>query len=330
MLIIIIILYISSSSSFIGCEIVEKKISNKNNNDQWILVDDFNFNNFINNVDNPKKFWYYNQDWLVDDEPENLCMGMNIYQYSCHRKENVRVNKKGHLEIVANINEHIRKTGYSRERFLFDSGMISSKKSWLYGRFVLKAILPEGRSLRSVFILRPVEPKYSGDWLNNGQINGLVYAQQQSAIIAGIHYKMPAGQSYMGRKLYTQRNITRSFNNYVVEWSEHSIRWMFNDFVFFEHNVTKPFDQQFNLILQLGVGGPEFSDQRSGAIQQNDSKQWYNNRFIIDSIRVYQRSSRIPYYSRQSSRSSSLSLQMSSNKISMTIIIIISIIIYNL
>ncbi|KAH7636561.1 hypothetical protein HUG17_10531 [Dermatophagoides farinae] len=306
-----------------GCEM--KKIpSIDNDNDQWILIDDFNFDNFI--VDNQKKFWHHNSDWLVDDEPENLCMGMNIYQYSCHRKENVQVNKKGYLEIMANINKHI-KTG-SHERFLFNGGMISTKKSWLYGRFEMRAILPEGRSLRSVFILRPVKPKYSGDWLSNGQINGLVYAQQHSAIIAGIHYKMPAGQSYMGRKLYTQRNITRSFNHYTIEWSEQSIRWMFNDFIFFQHNVSKPFDQKFNIILQLGVGGPEF-DTRSGALQQDDSKHWHNNRFIIDYVRIYQRASKIQFYSPLSSRSSSssssrLSLaRMSCNLLLILIIILL-------
>lgn len=207
---------------------------------------------------------------------------MHIYQYSCHRKENVRINKHGQLEIIANANKQA-----SGSRFLFNGGKLSSTKGWLYGRFEIRAKLPEGNWLRPVFLLRPLNSRYSGNWLDNGQINILVYNQQHSAIIAGIHYRMSPERTYMGRKLYTNRNITNSFNRYSVEWTEHSIRWFFNDFPFFEHNVTKPFDQEFGLVIQLGVGGPEFDNQ--GTVMSEVANIWRNNRFLIDYIKVYQK-----------------------------------------
>ncbi|KAF7491599.1 Beta-glucanase [Sarcoptes scabiei] len=265
-------------------DIVAFDASNQSND--WILIDHYSFDEYANKE--PRKFWFNTQQWLIDDEPGNLCMGMNIFQYSCHRKENVFVNKHGHLEIVATPNRFNPKYDYGR--FWFNTGKLVLQKGWLYGRFEIRAILPEGQSLRSVFLLQPNQSRYPGDWLDNGQINGLVYAQQKSAIIAGVHYKMSGGQSYIGRKLYTQRNITKSFNRYGIEWSNHSLRWLFNDFVFFEHNVTKPFDQKFRLVLQLGIGGPEFDNNRS-MIRPEDAKYWPNNRFIIDYVKVFQKSS---------------------------------------
>lgn len=183
---------------------------------------------------------------------------------------------------MANINHR-----QGSSRFFFNSGKISSTKSWLYGRFEVRAQLPEGKLLRSVFVLKPKQPsRYEGDWLDNGQINGLVYAQQTSSIIAGIHYRMPGGQSYNGRKLNTLQNITTGFHRYSVEWTNHTVRWLFNDMIFFETTVHRPFDQPFYFVLQLGVGGPEF-DTRYSVIQSSDVYGWRNNRFVIDYVRVY-------------------------------------------
>lgn len=140
-----------------------------------------------------------------------------------------------------------------------------------------------------MFVLKPRQYKYQpGDWLSNGQINGLVYAQQGGSVTGGIHYHMPDGLTYNGRKFNTQHNLTTEFHRYAVEWTDTTVRWLFDDdVIFFETNVSRPFDQPFYFVLQLGVGGPEF-DTRYSVIQSSDVYSWRNSRFVIDYVKVYQ------------------------------------------
>src|SRR5699024_4171608 len=72
--------------------------------------------------------------------------------------------------------------------------------------------------------------------------------------------------------------------------------------MFFENVVSKPFDQPFYFVLQLGVGGPEF-DTRNMAVQTSDAMLWHNNRFIVDYIKVYQDSAMISELNKLSSGS---------------------------
>lgn len=202
--------------------------------------------------------------------------------------KNVAVSGTGQLEIRADINRQQRNS-----RFLFNSGKLTSAKSWLYGKFVMRAMLPEGKLLRAVFVLKPKGKQYAGSWLDNGQINGLVYAQQGDSLTAGIHYKMSQGQSYVGRKVATRQNLTTDFHLYSVEWTNHSVRWFFDDSLVFENAVSKPFDQPFFFVLQLGVGGPEF-DTRNMAVQSSDALHWRNNRFVVDYVQIFQDEQLLP------------------------------------
>ncbi|KAI2807310.1 hypothetical protein BLOT_009274 [Blomia tropicalis] len=253
-------------------------------NKKWQLVDNFEFN-----YDSSTSF-RNDPDWSIDDEPENLCVGENIFQYSCHRMKNVAI-QNGHLVIRADVNQW-----RGSSRFLFNSGKVASLKSWQYGKFVMRAMLPAGKLLRAVFLLKPRHMKYAGSWVDNGQMNGLVYAQQADSIITGIHYNMSHGQSYLGRLMKTKYNLTDSYHLYTVEWNNHTIRWYFDDMLVFENEVGKPFDQPFYFILQLGVGGPEF-DTRHLTVTTNDSSQWINPRFVIDYVKVYQDASTLTQHS---------------------------------
>lgn len=248
------------------------------NSHSWTLVDNFDFNDITT-----EQLRNRVHTWEIDDEPENLCQGENIYQYSCHRMGNVAV-EDGCLQIKASSNDD-----HKNSRFLFNTGKLSSIKAWQYGRFVMRALLPQGKLLRAVFVLKPKEKVHRGtSWLDNGQINGLVYAQQGDSISAGLHYRMLHSHSYAGRKFSSKENLTSSFHLYSVEWTNSSIRFFFDDVPFFEKTVSQPFDQPFYIVLQLGVGGPEF-DTRNVAVQVNDASHWPNNRFVIDFIKVYQK-----------------------------------------
>ncbi len=143
--------------------------------------------------------------------------------------------------------------------------------------------------MRPVFLLVPLLNKYKGGWLENGQINGLVYGQKTSFIISGIHYKK-IPKEYSGIQFETNRLLTKEYHKYAIEWKPQIINWYFDDVLYFSENVSQPFDQPFRIVLQLGVGGPEFNNQK---LRDDDHKNWKNNKFIIDYVRVYKNASEI-------------------------------------
>src|SRR5882672_10079783 len=52
----------------------------------------------------------------------------------------------------------------------YSSAMITTTKSWTYGRFVIRAALPRGKMLRPVIIMFPVTGQ-EGRWPISGQID---------------------------------------------------------------------------------------------------------------------------------------------------------------
>jgi len=61
--------------------------------------------------------------------------------------------------------------------------------------------------------LVPLLNKYKGGWVENGQINGLVYGQKTSSIISGIHYKK-IPKEYSGIQFETNRLLTQEYHKY--------------------------------------------------------------------------------------------------------------------
>ncbi len=166
--------------------------------------------------------------------------------------------------------------------------MITSQ-GWTYGKFEIRAILPEGKLLRPVFLMVPKSYTYKGDWIDNGQVNALVYGQNTGFIISGIHHKKEP-RNYAGIRFDTKTSLTKDFHKYSVEWKPQTINWYFDDILYFTYNVSSPFNQEFRIVLQLGVGGPEFSGQK---LSEDDIKKWTNNKFIIDYVKVFKNSSEI-------------------------------------
>lgn len=209
-----------------------------------------------------------------------------MFQYSCHRRRNV-FTSNGSLVLQATVNPQQRSS-----RFAFNSAKLISLKSFQYGRIEVRAKLPEGHLLRPSILLKPVSYKYSGDWLDNGQINLMVYSQQPGSIVGGLHYKMANGHSYVGRKFRSGANLTQEFHRFTVEWTNETLRFLFDDQVYFEHQVASPFDQKFYLTIQLGVGGPEFDSKTnnnniSPANGKEIASRWKNNKFIVDWVKMW-------------------------------------------
>ena len=176
-----------------------------------------------------------------------------------------------------------------REKHLdrdYTSALITSKESFTFGRFVLRAALARGKMLRPAIWMAPTS--HSGDWPKDGQIDVLTNVQTKS-LGNGIHY-LTQKSEYHGPEYKTNSNLN-DFHTYVVEWNESTIVWKFDERAHLVINISEklldhynPFASPFKLVLTLGVGGQFFINQ---VLTLDDVYDWDCSLFLLDYIRVY-------------------------------------------
>ncbi|CAG2167235.1 unnamed protein product [Oppiella nova] len=179
---------------------------------------------------------------------------------------------------------------------IYSSALITTTKSWTYGRFVIRAALPNGKMLRPVIVMFPVAG-HEGRWPIGGQID-ILSNNQNSLLNGGAHYGSPAVYSNQGHRKVSEN--LQDFHTYGVEWNETHIQWFFDDQDQLQNldiNRTlsdayerkgQPFDRPFRLRLELGVGGDADYLFPGQTLTDRDYKSWKCSAFIIDYIRVYQ------------------------------------------
>ena len=173
---------------------------------------------------------------------------------------------------------------------------------WKYGRFEMRAQLPQGQGSWPAFWMLPTEWRYGG-WPLSGEIDILeavnLKVGGEDHVHGTLHYggTSPAnvytGEAY---QLPGGLNPADGFHTYAVEWEEGEIRW----YVDGDHyatqtsdgwyttaaldNANAPFDQAFHLILNLAVGGDWPANVNDTGIDESAFPQEYQ----IDYVRVYQ------------------------------------------
>lgn len=173
---------------------------------------------------------------------------------------------------------------------------------WKYGRFEMRAKLPEGQGSWPAFWMLPSGWVY-GAWPLSGEIDILEAVNLKVGGERRIHGTLHYGGSrpdnrYTGEayELPDARNPADAFHTYAVEWEEGEIRW----YVDGDHYATQtsagwyttaaldnpnaPFDQAFHLILNLAVGGDWPANVNDTGIDESVFPQEY----LIDYVRVYQ------------------------------------------
>ena len=177
-----------------------------------------------------------------------------------------------------------------------------NKADWRYGRFEIRAKLPEGQGTWPAIWMLPTDWVYGG-WASSGEIDimeavnlkvggenhihGTLHfgADFPENVYAGEPYALPNGQ-----------NPADGFHEYAIEWEQGEIRW----YVDGDHFATQtsdgwysanaldnpyaPFDQTFHLILNLAVGG-------NWAGQVNDTgidETVFPQEMVVDYVRVYE------------------------------------------
>ena len=180
--------------------------------------------------------------------------GNNELQYYTDVPDNVRI-KNGKLIIEAR-KESFRGSDYTSAR-------IKTKNSWKYGRFEIRAKLPQGRGTWNAFWAIPTDWTY-GPWPYSGEIDILEHVGfNEEEIVASVHTIAKAGDLYRTNQQGTIKfpNACKEFNNYILEWTENEISVSVNNKSYFKYSKGDlpwqrwPFDQKFHLLFNIAVGG---------------------------------------------------------------------------
>ena len=173
---------------------------------------------------------------------------------------------------------------------------------WKFGRFEVRAKLPQGQGSWPAFWMLPSEWVYGG-WPLSGEIDILeavnLEVGGEDRIHGTLHYgDLSPSNVYTGEayQLGGGQNPADDFHTYAVEWEEGEIRW----YVDGDHyatqtsagwysaaaldNANAPFDQAFHLILNLAVGGDWPANVNETGIDESAFPQ----EFLVDYVRVYQ------------------------------------------
>jgi beta-glucanase (GH16 family) len=198
------------------------------------------------------------------------------------RAKNVRV-EDGHLVIEAHREDY--------EGAAYTSGRIhtSGKADFLYGRFEVRARLPRGQGTWPAIWMLPSDPMvYATSCSNDAIMEHVGY--QMNHIHGTVHTRAYYWRMWEQRKgRIVIDDAADAFHIYAAEWSPERIDIFVDDSLYFtyvnEHKSWRewPFDQPFNLILNIAVGGAW--GRAGGPIDDSIFPQ----RMLVDYARVFRK-----------------------------------------
>jgi|SRR5690348_1193678 len=258
---------------FLSCKLMphekEKAPESEKSVPNLIWSDEFNYKGLPDTLK-----WSYNEGGHGWGNNE-------LEYYTKDRPENARV-EDGKLIIEA------RKEAYDTNHYTSARLVTKGKAEWEYGRFEIKAKLPQGvGTWPAIWLLSAIDPLV---WPGNGEIDIMEHVgYDQGVVHATIHCKK------YNHTIGTQKGHTLSvpdcssaFHVYALDWSADSIRAFVDDKQYFSfandhsgHDAW-PFDDKMYLILNLAIGGGW-----GGAKGVDDTI--FPQRMEIDYVRVYQK-----------------------------------------
>ncbi|MAV89734.1 MAG: hypothetical protein CMG05_04025, partial [Candidatus Marinimicrobia bacterium] len=201
----------------------------------------------------------------------------------------------GYLVLQGNIEPGYSGTDYVGNNYVADytSGRVNTdnKFSTTYGRFDIKAKLPEGKgSWPAIWMLG--ESISSIGWPDCGEIDIMEHVGYDEGMIHGsIHteeYNHMYGTQRSGSKYI--ENVIDTFHVYSLEWSPFYLRYLIDDepffFVYNDSNGDDgkwPFDDPHYIILNLAIGGDW------GGVQGVSTGD-FPMRMMVDYVRVFKQS----------------------------------------
>ncbi|HHT97011.1 MAG TPA: glycoside hydrolase family 16 protein [Clostridiales bacterium] len=210
--------------------------------------------------------------------------GNNELQY--YTKEDNSWVENGNLIIEA------RKEEKGGKDFTSARLISKNKGDWLYGKFEIKAKIPDGLGTWPAIWMLPTDWEY-GSWPTSGEIDIMEHVgYDQDRIHASVHtktYNHNIGTQKTATKVIP--GVSEDFHTYTVEWLPDKIMAYIDGELYFTFEPSKykenpshnewPFDKRMHLILNIAVGG-----NWGGAKGMDDSI--YPKQMLIEYVRVYQ------------------------------------------
>jgi beta-glucanase (GH16 family) len=209
--------------------------------------------------------------------------GNNERQFYTDDRRNSWV-EKGRLIIEARQQE--------RDGHAYTSAKIHTqgKGDWQYGRFEIRAKLPEGRGIWPAIWMMPSDYHRYGGWPVCGEIDIVELVGHEPGTVHGtLHYGHPWKNVGQHTVLPAGRKFSEDFHLFTLEWGPGFMKWFLDgqlyqtqDDWYTSHPGARwpaPFDQKFYLQLNVAVGGnwPGYPDASTK----------FPQRLEVDYVRVY-------------------------------------------
>jgi beta-glucosidase len=220
-----------------------------------------------------------NTKWVP--ETAGTGFGNRELQYYTDEPENLRL-EDGNLVIEAR-----------EERYMglnYTSAKIRTMvlAQWTYGRFDIRARLPEGQGMWPAFWMLPY-PLHYGGWPAGGEIDVMEYLGHETNRVYGtIHFG--DHDSVSGDYVLPSGSFADDFHIFTFIWEEGAMHWYIDGVRY--QTATEwytesapypaPFDKPFYMQINLAVGGVWPGDP--------DETTVFPQQMLVDYVRVYQQS----------------------------------------
>lgn len=238
-------------------------------------------------------------DYSKWSKEENNYGGGNFERQAYRADSKYCFVKNGNLNIAVHRDPHTTSDGKTQP---YSSARIRTLKrgDWKYGRFEIRAKLPDGQGIWPAIWMLPSESKYGG-WAAGGEID--ILESRGSAVhetTSALHFGGPwprnthLEQSFQ----FPAQDAAETFHIYAIEWNADEIKWFVDGQLWktrtrsewfseaARDNPSAPFDQPFHLILNVAVDGRFFekTTQRADLLPNSAFPQT----MLVDYVRVYQ------------------------------------------
>jgi beta-glucanase (GH16 family) len=186
----------------------------------------------------------------------------------------------------------------------YTSGRVNTaaSKSFLYGRFEIRAKISSGIQLWPAIWMMPTDYSYGG-WAASGEIDIMEARGDNPWITSGtLHHGAPwpnniwttTGDHGVGV------DLSRDYHIFALEWTQTSMKWYIDSTLTqsFDMNrwwnssqqgvysaMGQPFDRRFHFILNLAVGGGFFGG--AAPVTDAQSAAWAQPELRVDYVRVW-------------------------------------------
>jgi beta-glucanase (GH16 family) len=186
----------------------------------------------------------------------------------------------------------------------YTSGRVNtaSSKSFLHGRFEVRAQIPSGTQLWPAIWLLPTDYSYGG-WAASGEIDMMEARGDNPWVATGtLHHGAPwpnniwttTGDHGVGVDLSLDYHI------YALEWTQDYMKWYIDNTLTQSYSLNRwwnssqqgvysamgqPWDRRFHFILNLAVGGNFFGG--AAPVTDAQSAAWARPQMRVDYVRVW-------------------------------------------